>query len=104
MAKLKAAPASSALFDRARLLILTNLIGAKGQMAFNELLAATGLTKGNLGSHLGKLEKLKLIKISKRFVERKPLTTIVLTDTGRNEFKSHVADLERIIKSTGGLS
>jgi DNA-binding transcriptional ArsR family regulator len=44
---------------------------------------ATGLTKGNLSSHLTKLEEAGLVKIEKRFVLESPNTNVGLTSIGK---------------------
>jgi DNA-binding transcriptional ArsR family regulator len=57
-----------------RLAILTVLSAVK-EADFVFLQRTTGLTKGNLSSHLGKLEEAGLIQIEKRFVQKKPNAT-----------------------------
>ncbi len=48
------------------------------------LLQQTGLTWGNLASHLGKLEESGYVSVAKSFKGRKPQTTLSLTDAGRD--------------------
>ena len=48
------------------------------------LLQQTGLTWGNLASHLSKLEESGYVSVAKSFKGRKPQTTISLSDSGRN--------------------
>ena len=50
---------------------------------------ATGLTKGNLSSHLTKLEDAGLVTIEKRFVRKKPNTKAALTPAGRQRIARH---------------
>jgi DNA-binding MarR family transcriptional regulator len=57
---------------------------------------ATGLTRGNLSSHLARLEAGGLVAIEKRFIRRKPNTSVSLTPTGRERIARHWAQLERI--------
>lgn len=57
-----------------------------------------GLTDGNLGAHVRKLEEEGYISIEKAFVQRKPHTYIALSGKGRKAFKGHVAVLETILK------
>lgn len=73
-------------FDRlihepARLTILTNLYLVEKADA-TWLLQQTGLTWGNLSSHLTKLEDAGYVKVSKSFKGRKPQTTLALTSDG----------------------
>ena len=46
----------------------------------------TGLTRGNLSSHLGKLEAGGYVDISKEFVEKIPRTLLQLSKKGRAAF------------------
>ena len=50
---------------------------------FVYLLNATGLTRGNLGSHIAKLEEAGYVTVGKHFVGRTPRTVIALTREGR---------------------
>jgi DNA-binding MarR family transcriptional regulator len=59
-----------------------------------------GLTDGNLGAHVRKLEEEGYISIEKAFVQRKPRTYIALSGKGRKAFKGHVAALQTILKGT----
>ena len=58
----------------------------------------TGLTKGNLSSHLTKLEEAGLVKIEKRFVRKKPNTNVALTAIGKQRIAHHWDQLERLRK------
>ena len=50
---------------------------------------ATGLTWGNLSSHLRKLEEHGYVEINKGFRGRKPRTVVSLTDRGRAAFQHY---------------
>jgi DNA-binding transcriptional ArsR family regulator len=78
-----------------RLAILTVLSAVK-DADFVFLQRTTGLTKGNLSSHLGKLEEAGLVRIEKRFVRKKPNTNVALTAEGRNRIARHWEQLERL--------
>ncbi len=78
-----------------RLAILTVLSSVK-DADFVFLQRTTGLTKGNLSSHLSKLEDAGLVTIEKAFVRRKPRTTVALTATGRWRIADHWDRLERL--------
>ncbi len=78
-------------FDRlihepARLAIMAVLSACKSA-DFAFLLTATGLSKGNLSSHLSKLEKGGYVAITKRFKGKYPNTSCALTTEGRKAFK-----------------
>ncbi len=47
------------------------------------LLSQTGLTKGNLSSHLSKLETAGYVEIQKEFIEKIPRTMMSITNAGR---------------------
>jgi DNA-binding MarR family transcriptional regulator len=63
---------------------------------FTFLQRATGLTKGNLSSHLTRLEGAKLVRIDKRFVGKKPNTNVTLTPSGRTRIARHWQQLEQL--------
>jgi DNA-binding MarR family transcriptional regulator len=85
--------------SHARLLIMT-LLAASGVLDFAVLRRQTGLTDGNLASHLSALEKQNYIDVKKSFVGRKPNTRYFITDAGKEAFKAHLSALETLIKST----
>jgi DNA-binding transcriptional ArsR family regulator len=78
-----------------RLAILT-VLSAVRDADFVFLQRATGLTKGNLSSHLGKLEEAGLVTIEKRFVQKKPNTNVALTPDGKDRISRHWQQLERL--------
>jgi DNA-binding MarR family transcriptional regulator len=53
------------------------------------LMRQTGLTWGNLSSHLSKLEAAGYVVIEKEFLGRKPHTMLRLTDEGRAAFDQY---------------
>lgn len=69
------------------------------QVDFTYLKKLLALTDGNLGAHLGKLEKADYVQLDKAFVDKKPKTFVSVTGKGRDAFKDHVAALETILKS-----
>ncbi len=85
------------IHEPARLAILTVLSSVK-DADFVFLQRATGLTKGNLSSHLTKLEDAGLDAIEKRFVRKKPNTNVALTGEGRERIARHWEQLERLRK------
>ncbi len=86
------------LFDsRIRLGVMSVLI-VNDSMSFNELKQMLQLTDGNLASHLNTLEQAEYIKVQKAFIGKKTNTTYLLTDLGRQAFKTHLDALEKMIK------
>jgi len=96
-----AQPFDALLLSQARLGIVTVLIGRPGA-TFSDLKALLGLTQGNLGVHLRKLEEGGYVEVRKEFVGRKPRTTAVLTDNGRSAFLAHVARLDALARRARG--
>lgn len=84
--------------DPARLAILTALAACRGA-DFTFLLRLTGLTNGNLSSHLAKLEEAKLVKLERRFIGKRPNTLIQLTSRGRVTIDRHWKLLDGLRKS-----
>jgi len=84
----------------ARLRIMAALIAldSDSQVEFTYLRDLLGLTDGNLGGHLRKLEEAGYVAIAKTFVARKPRTYVVATSAGRRAFDEHVAALEEILR------
>ncbi len=78
-----------------RLAIMT-VLSSISSADFMFLLQATGLTKGNLSSHLTKLEEAGLVRVEKRFVRKKSHTTAALTAVGRQRIAAHWDQLERL--------
>ena len=87
------------IHEPARLVICTILYVVK-EADFIYLLQESGLTKGNLSSHLSKLEGAGYITILKTFREKKPLTICSMTTQGRQAFESYRSDYENIMQRT----
>jgi DNA-binding MarR family transcriptional regulator len=87
------------IHEPARLSIMTALAACKSA-DYLFLQRLTGLTGGNLSSHISKLEEGGLIKIEKRFVGKKTNTTVQLTDVGRAAIEQHWIQLENLRKDS----
>lgn len=74
--------------EPARLAILV-LLSAVERADFLYILDETGLSKGNLSSHLSKLEAAGCIRVEKTFVDKIPRTEYELTASGRKALASH---------------
>jgi DNA-binding transcriptional ArsR family regulator len=84
------------IHEPARLLILT-LLYAVDAADFLFLLRESGLSKGNLSSHLSRLESAGYVAIDKTFRGKIPLTICRLTDSGRQAFRSYRDHLKRVV-------
>lgn len=76
------------IHEPARFAILTALSSCKSA-DFLYLLRITGLTKGNLSSHLSKLEVGGLIIAQKDFIGKQTQTQLNLTAKGRRSIEQH---------------
>lgn len=85
--------------EPARLAILTVLSGAE-LVEFGFLETVCRLSKGNLSSHLSKLEAGGLVAIEKSFRGKRPLTRASITDAGRNALDGYRAQIAALIANT----
>ena len=83
--------------SKIRLGIMSVLV-ANGSMDFATLKSLLELTDGNLASHTRSLEEAGYLSCEKKFVGRKPNTTYMVTDAGREAFAAHITALERFLK------
>ncbi|MDY3557788.1 transcriptional regulator [Gemmata sp. JC673] len=91
------------LHSKARIGILTALATHPDGLSFSDLARLCSLTDGNLSKHLEMLAreddaKHPLVKITKTFQDRRPLTTVVITTSGRKRFREYLAQLERVLR------
>jgi DNA-binding MarR family transcriptional regulator len=83
------------IHEPARLMILSLLyVVESGDFTF--LMRQTGLTWGNLSSHMSKLEAAGYIEVEKEFVDKKPRTMLRLTDEGRAAFREYVQSMKQV--------
>ena len=61
------------------------------------LMRRIGLTRGNLSSHMTKLENAGYLKVIKEFVGKKPHTMLKLTRKGRMVFEDYRTRMEQMI-------
>ncbi len=87
------------IHEPARLSIMTALAACKSA-DYLFLQRLTGLTGGNLSSHILKLEEAGWIQIEKRFIERKPNTQVQITDKGREAVEDYWIQLETLRKDS----
>ena len=87
--------------SKIRLGIMSVLV-ANGSADFATLKSLLELTDGNLASHTRHLEDAGYIRCEKSFIGRKPNTTYVITESGREAFASHIDAMERFLKECRG--
>ena len=78
-----------------RLAILKILTSAK-EVDFNFLLTTLGLTKGNLATHINKLESTGLIEVKKQFRGRIPHTSYRVTRMGWQQFQKYWENMKAL--------
>jgi DNA-binding MarR family transcriptional regulator len=81
--------------EPARLAVLTALSACKGA-DFLYLQRLTALSKGNLSSHLSRLEDAGLVAIEKSFVGKVPNTHVSITTAGRRAVERHWKRLDQL--------
>jgi DNA-binding transcriptional ArsR family regulator len=84
------------IHEPARLMILALLyVVESGDFTF--LMRQTGLTWGNLSSHLSKLEEAGYVEVEKEFVGKKPHTMLHLTGDGRLAFREYRQRMRQVL-------
>ena len=88
---------NKAFENRTRLGIMSALM-VNEWIDFSTLKRLLDTTDGNLSSNVANLEKLKYVRVRKRFIGRKSNTSYSATRAGRKAFRDHLAALEVLIK------
>jgi len=84
------------IHEPARLMILATLHVVKtADFLFVE--RQTGLTRGNLSSHMSKLEDAGYIEITKEFVDKIPRTLLQITDDGRAALLEYTNNMKQVL-------
>ena len=84
------------IHEPARLMILATL-SAVESADFLFVERQTGLTRGNLSSHMSKLEAAAYIEITKEFVEKIPRTLLRITENGRSALHHYIQNMTKIL-------
>ena len=85
------------IHEPARYLIMAYLSVAESADAIF-LQRQTGLTWGNLSSHLSKLEAAGYVMIEKGFAGKKPHTMLRLTPEGRSAFETYRKNMKHMLE------
>jgi DNA-binding MarR family transcriptional regulator len=88
------------IHEPARLMI-TAILYAVESADFLYLQRETGLTKGNLSSHLARLEEAGYVQIEKTFQGKIPLTVARLTAKGRQAFEAYRQQMRQVVNNIG---
>ena len=80
----------------ARLMVLTYLyVVESADYVF--LMRLTGLTWGNLATHLNKLEEAGYVDIQKTFDGKKPKSVLRMTEQGRDAFRAYKKSMQQVL-------
>jgi DNA-binding HxlR family transcriptional regulator len=86
------------IHEPARLSIMSQLYVLESA-DFLFLMRQTGLTFGNLSSHLSKLEDVGYVTVKKEFAGRKPHTMLRLTEKGRAAFRKYARSMKQVFEN-----
>lgn len=81
----------------ARLSILA-LLYVVESAGFLYVMRQTGLTRGNLSSHVSKLESAGYVHVKKEFVGKIPHTLLSLTPQGREAFQAYRQRMQQVLE------
>jgi len=84
--------------EPARLSVLACL-WVVGEADFVFLQRQTGITGGNLSSHIRRLDAEGCVSIRKEFENQRPKTTLSLTKAGREAFEAYIGVLEGMLRT-----
>jgi DNA-binding MarR family transcriptional regulator len=84
------------IHGRVRLGVMAYLSSADSA-DFSTLKAKLSVTDGNLSVHVSKLEEAGYVAIDKRFVGKKPQTTISITPPGRTAFAAYLNAIGKLV-------
>ena len=79
-------------------LIIVSILFVLESADFLYLLRETGLGKGNLSSHLSRLEQAEYITIEKTYRGKTPMTICRLTEAGKTAFEVYREQLKGVVE------
>ena len=79
-------------------LAITSILYAVQEADFLYLMRELELTKGNLSSHLLKLETAGYVQIDKSIINKRTRTVCSLTKTGREVFEGYLHQMEKVMQ------
>jgi len=89
------------IHEPARFLIMSYLY-VVDSADFLFLMNQTELTRGNLSSHLSKLEEAGYVNVQKEFVNKMPRTILSLTAKGRVAFDDYRKQMKQVLDNLPG--
>ncbi len=85
------------IHEPARLMLMAYLYVVESA-DFLFLMRQTGLTRGNLSSHMSKLEAAGYVEVEKEFVAKIPRTMLKLTESGRDAFQKYRKSMKQLFE------
>lgn len=92
------------IHERARLGVLTSLIGHPKGLVFGDLRRLCGLTDGNLSRHLHVLQEAGLVEVSKGFEHNRPQTVCRISAEGRARYLDYLSVLEQVVRDAASAA
>ena len=86
------------IHEKARLGVLTSLVGHPKGLLFGDLKQLCDMTDGNLSRHLQVLQEAGLVEVTKGYEGNRPHTSCRLTKAGRRRFLDYLGVLERLVR------
>lgn len=84
-------------------LMLVAILSEVEEADFLFLLRETGMSKGNLSSHLTRLENAGYVEVTKTYRGKIQMTLCRLTDTGRTAFEEYRAALKASLEAVSPM-
>ena len=91
----------SFIHEKTRLGIMLILF-LKGKASFKELKKSLDTSEGSLSSHIYKLEEKGYVKVIKKFVNKRPFTSVEITEKGIKAIKNYMNSLKNLLKEVEG--
>jgi DNA-binding transcriptional ArsR family regulator len=92
------------MHEKARLGIMTSLVGRAEGLAFTDLKRLCELTDGNLNRHLEVLQEAGLVAVRKEHGRGRARTMCRVTRLGRVKFLEYLAELERVVAAAAAAA
>jgi DNA-binding MarR family transcriptional regulator len=93
---LAAGEVDKTVHEPARLMLLS-ILSVLDQADFVFLHHLTGLTRGNLSTHMSRLEESGYVRVEKAFVDRRPVTGLSITQEGRAALAAYRATMKQFL-------
>ena len=84
------------IHEPARLMVMA-LLYVVSSADFTFMLNQTGLTWGNLSTHMSKLEEAGYLEVEKAYKGRRPNTVLRLTEQGRAAFQAYRRRMKQVL-------